>query len=1340
MKDHPCDCGGDHGADSKIGAPPQIDPVCGMTVVPGSAAGGSATYQGTTYHFCNPHCRIRFERDPKAFLLDNQQPVGAPEGSDYTCPMHPEIVRSEPGSCPICGMALEPRTVRIEDGPNLELQSMTRRFWVCFVLTLPVFLLAMSEMISGRGLNLVQLVFATPVVLWGGWPFFVRGVQSIAHRSLNMFTLIAIGTGAAFAFSVFALAFPTLIPHGFAGHTGTIPVYFEAAAVITTLVLLGQVLELRAREATSGAIKSLLGLAPKTARRIDAEGREHDIPLDAVVVGDLVRVRPGEKVPVDGVVVSGRSAVDESMVTGESIPVEKVERDTVIGATLNQTGTLVVRAERVGRETLLAQIVQRVSEAQRSRAPIQRLADRVSAWFVPIVIAIAVVAAIVWGLVGPEPRLAHALMILVAVLIIACPCALGLATPMSIMVATGRGAREGILVRDAAALELLERADVLVVDKTGTLTEGRPRLASVITAAGHDETSVLALAAAVERGSEHPLAAAIVAAAEDRKAATLCASEFTALTGLGVTATVDGVRVVVGDERLMHERGLSLSELGAPAQELRRNGNSVVYVAAAGSVVGLLSIEDPLKESTPRALQDLAAEGLRIVMLTGDHETTARAIAQRLEIREFEAGVLPGRKADVIKQLQRNGQIVAMAGDGINDAPALAQAQIGIAMGNGTDLAMESASITLVKGDLAGIVKARRLSRATLRNIRQNLFLAFVYNAVGVPIAAGALYPVLGVLLSPMIASAAMSLSSVCVIANALRLRSAPLIRAAALLGAASFVLGLSSSFALDGGVPLVVTSNGWKGFEIITQGDDPLDDGFGYAMPGNFDGAGAWPVGPSRLRVQVNHETSDASISEVDLDLINLRVAIDNMIHTGSTGGVRFVLSARQAYDRWSNDGGVGFTDVASVSDTSFSLFCSGQAYAPHTFGADRGFVDQLYLTGEELTGGRLFALDSVNRDLYQLSGATGSAPGGIGGMPFDAWENAALIDTGEAQHIALVLSPDGGSSSLQLYVGAKGRDANGSASSSLLARNGLAYGSWYYLEGSLPEMVGDIGTGTFSTSSAAALSSAKLEDIDTSPGEPHRVVLGDQDSGVFTFDFQLVFAGAFDAGASSFSVTKISDQVGGDGILGNPDNVDWADRTTLGGTTYPQGLIFVNEDNLSGEIWQLNPDGTERVRIGNTTVGNESTGIFDLSPFVGYLPGSILITNNQGIPSSMTLLINPFAEAARGAGRVKGVRVSKLSPSTLQLDWQPSCAADDDDYAVYAGTLGQFASHTSELCSTGRATTANLAIPNQDRYYLVVPLDAAQEGSYGTDSAGVERPSGVTRCRLQQIESPCP
>ena len=702
------------------------------------------------------------------------------EPVEYTCPMHPQIVRSEPGSCPICGMDLEPRMVETEEGPSPELLGMRRRFRISLALTVPVFALGMSEMIPGqpvqglvsnRALNVLQLLLAAPVVLWGGWPFFVRGWSSILHRTLNMFTLIAMGTGAAFAFSVFAVLFPGLIPHGFAGHAGRIPVYFEAAAVITTLVLMGQVLELRARQATGGAIKALLGLAPRTARRIVAEDREEEVPLASVQVGDLLRIRPGEKVPVDGIVVSGRSAVDESMVTGEPIPVEKTEADAVIGATLNQTGSIVIRAERVGRDTLLAQIVQLVGRAQRSRAPIQRLADVVASWFVPIVIAIAVVAAVVWGLAGPEPRLANALLSAVAVLIIACPCALGLATPMSIMVATGRGAQEGVLVRDAEALELLDKADVLVVDKTGTLTEGRPRLASVIPANGHDEAAVLEAAAAVERGSEHPLAAAIVAGADERGIRPRTASGFSSRTGLGVAGEIDGARVVLGDERLIRDEGVALGDLEGEAERLRQEGHTVVFVAVAGKVSGLLAVVDPVKGSTPRALQNLAAEGLRIVMLTGDHATTAGAVARRLGIAEFEAGVLPDRKSEVVKRLQAEGHLVAMAGDGINDAPALAQADVGIAMGTGTDIAMESASITLVKGDLGGIVKARRLSRATLRNIRQNLFFAFVYNALGVPIAAGALYPVFGLLLSPMIASAAMSLSSVSVIANALRLR-----------------------------------------------------------------------------------------------------------------------------------------------------------------------------------------------------------------------------------------------------------------------------------------------------------------------------------------------------------------------------------------------------------------------------------------------------------------------------------------------------------------------------------------------------------------------------------------
>jgi Cu+-exporting ATPase len=597
--------------------------------------------------------------------------------------------------------------------------------------------------------------------------------MSLVNRSLNMFTLIAMGTGAAFAFSAFVVVFPGLVPQGFAVHAGRVPVYFEAAAVITALVLLGQVLELRARHATSGAIKALLGLAPKTARRVEPDGREVDVPLDAVAVGALLRVRPGEKVPVDAVVVSGRSAIDESMVTGEPMPAEKGEGDKVIGATLNQTGSLVIRAERVGRDTLLAQIVQRVGEAQRSRAPIQRLADLVSAWFVPIVIVIAAVAAIVWGLVGPEPRLANALVNAVAVLIIACPCALGLATPMSIMVGTGRGALAGVLVRDAEALELLEKADVLVVDKTGTLTEGRPRLAAVIPATDRTDDELLAWAAAVERGSEHPLASAIVAGAHERGVRALPAKGFESVTGLGVAAEVDGVRVVLGDERLMREEGVPLGALDSKANELRTDGQTVVFVAAAGKAAGLVAIADPVKPTTPQALKDLQGEGLRIVMATGDHATTASAVARRLGIVDFEAGVLPDRKSDVVKRLQAEGHVVAMAGDGVNDAPALAVAQVGIAMGNGTDIAMESAAITLVKGDLAGIVKARRLSRATMRNIRQNLFLAFIYNTIGVPIAAGALYPAFGLLLSPMLASAAMSLSSVSVIANALRIRRA---------------------------------------------------------------------------------------------------------------------------------------------------------------------------------------------------------------------------------------------------------------------------------------------------------------------------------------------------------------------------------------------------------------------------------------------------------------------------------------------------------------------------------------------------------------------------------------
>jgi len=681
--------------------------------------------------------------------------------TEYTCPMHPEVVSPVPGSCPICGMSLEPRTVAdAVEGPDEELRAMMRRFWLSLALTVPVFVLGMSETSP-----LLQLLLAAPVVLWGGWPFFVRGWASLTHRSLNMFTLIAMGVGAAFAFSVATTLVPDVVRSEL--------VYFEAAAVITTLALLGQVLELRARHATAGAIKALLGLAPKSARRIDEAGREYDVPLDVVQVGDLLRIRPGEKVPVDGVIVSGRGTLDESMVTGEPIPVEKAAGDRVVGATMNEAGSLVIRAERVGRDTLLAQIVQRVGEAQRSRAPIQRLADVVSSWFVPIVIVIATVTAAAWWLFGPEPRFANALVNAVAVLIIACPCALGLATPMSIMVGTGRGAQAGVLVRDAEALELLEKTDVLVVDKTGTLTEGKPRLSEVIAAVGRDEASVLAVAAAVERGSEHPLAAAIVAGAEARGIRIPATDSFSSLPGRGVAGTIDGRRVVLGDERLMREEGVSLGVLAGRAEELRRDGRTVVFVAEAGVAAGLVAVEDPVKASAPAALQALADEGVEIIMLTGDHATTATAVARRLGIPRFEAGVLPQTKSEVVKRLQAEGRVVAMAGDGINDAPALAQADVGIAMGSGTDIAMESSSVTLVKGDLGGIVRARRLSKATLRNIRQNLFFAFVYNVIGVPIAAGALYPFFGWLLSPMIASAAMSLSSVSVIVNALRLKRA---------------------------------------------------------------------------------------------------------------------------------------------------------------------------------------------------------------------------------------------------------------------------------------------------------------------------------------------------------------------------------------------------------------------------------------------------------------------------------------------------------------------------------------------------------------------------------------
>ncbi|WP_163990343.1 heavy metal translocating P-type ATPase [Pyxidicoccus caerfyrddinensis] len=797
-----------------------IDPVCGMKVDPLAPKGGSLEHEGHHYFFCNPKCRERFRADPARYLAPSStepEPPAAPgtlymcpmdpevrqdhPGAcpkcgmalepesppvlearvEYVCPMHPEVVRDGPGSCPICGMALEPRTVLPEEAPDPELQSMRRRFRVGLGLTVPLLALAMSDMIPGQPvqhavpasvLAWAQLVLATPVVLWGGWPFFARGWTSVRNRHLNMFTLIALGTGAAYLFSVFATVFPGALPHGLrTGHGGSAPLYFEAAAVIVTLVALGQVLELRARHATSGALRALLSLAPAIARRIREDGHEEDVPLAHVHVGDRLRVRPGEKVPVDGAVLEGASAVDESMVTGESLPVEKGPGDKVTGGTVNGTGSLVMRAERVGKDTLLSRIVQRVGEAQRTRAPIQRLADKVAAVFVPVVIAVAVVTAVVWGVWGPEPRLAHALVNAVAVLIIACPCALGLATPMSVMVGTGRGAQAGVLIRDAAALERLEAVDTLVVDKTGTLTEGKPRLASVVPAPGFDEARLLKLAASLERGSEHPLAAAIVEGAKERGVSLSAVEDFRSHTGQGVTGRVDGETVALGNAALMVARAVDAGELNARAEALRGEGQTVVLVSVDGQLAGLLGVADPVKASTPEALELLREEGLRVVMLTGDSRTTAEAVARRLGITEVIAGVLPDAKGEVVRRLQREGRVVAMAGDGVNDAPALAQADVGIAMGTGTDIAMESAGVTLVKGDLRAIARARKLSQGTLGNIRQNLFFAFIYNLLGVPLAAGVLYPFFGLLLSPIFASAAMSLSSVSVIANALRLR-----------------------------------------------------------------------------------------------------------------------------------------------------------------------------------------------------------------------------------------------------------------------------------------------------------------------------------------------------------------------------------------------------------------------------------------------------------------------------------------------------------------------------------------------------------------------------------------
>ncbi|MGE0439006.1 MAG: heavy metal translocating P-type ATPase [Vicinamibacterales bacterium] len=739
-------------------------------------------HDGREHRFCSAGCRAAFEADPHRYLSPASAPRPAAPGAKYTCPMHPEIIRDGPGSCPICGMALEPMLPTADDGENAELTDMTRRFWVSAALTIPIVLLVMGDMLPGDPVSRlvphgarvwIELLLATPVCVWAAWPFYTRAVASVRNRSLNMFTLIGLGVSVAYVYSMVAALLPGIFPPSFRGEGGGVAVYFEAAAVIVTLILLGQVLELRARTQTGAAIRKLLDLAAKTARRIADDGTERDVPLDEVVPGDRLRVRPGEKVPVDGVVLDGRSAVDESMVSGEPIPVEKAAGDRVVGATVNGTGMLIMRAEKVGAETLLARIVAMVAEAQRSRAPIQKLADTVSGYFVPIVVVIAAVTFAVWGLVGPEPRMAHAIINAVAVLIIACPCALGLATPMSIMVATGKGATLGVLFRNAEAIEVLRTVNTLVVDKTGTLTEGKPRLVTVRPATGTTETDLLRLAAGLERGSEHPLAAAIVAGAADRGVEAANAADFESVTGKGVRGTVDGRAVALGNVAMMELLDVDPGEHAATAEALRTEGQTVMFVAVEGALAGLVGVADPIKDSTPEAIATLHAEGIRVVMLTGDSRTTAEAVARSLGIDDVIAEVLPDQKVDAVKRLQAEGAVVAMAGDGINDAPALAQAQVGIAMGTGTDVAMESAAVTLVKGDLRGIVRARRLSRQTMTNIRQNLFFAFAYNAAGVPIAAGVLYPAFGLLLSPVIAAAAMSFSSVSVVGNALRLRGA---------------------------------------------------------------------------------------------------------------------------------------------------------------------------------------------------------------------------------------------------------------------------------------------------------------------------------------------------------------------------------------------------------------------------------------------------------------------------------------------------------------------------------------------------------------------------------------
>jgi len=799
----------------------QVDPVCGMKVDAKSAA-GSISHHGESYYFCGPACRQKFEADPARYLQPRADtPRVSPEDHageytcpmhpevrqagpgtcpkcgmalesaaipagrvQYVCPMHPEIVRDEPGNCPICGMALEPREISAVEEENPELRDMTRRFWVSLGLAIPVLLVGMSEYLPGDPLHRLapasfwtwlELVLATPVVLWGGWPFFVRAWQSVVNRSLNMFTLIGLGVAVAYMYSLVAALWPGVFPPPFHDQNGGVPVYFEAAAVITTLVLLGQVFELRARSQTGAAIRALLGLAPKTARVIDENGTETELALDRIQVGFRLRVRPGEKVPVDGVVLEGVTSIDESMISGEPIPVEKQPGDRVTGATVNTTGSLVIRAEHVGSDTLLAQIVRMVSEAQRSRAPIQKIADIVAGYFVPAVIGVAILTFAVWATVGPAPRLSHALVNAVAVVIIACPCALGLATPMSIMVAMGKGATAGVLFKNAEAIEFMRKVDTLVVDKTGTLTEGKPKLVSLRPAEGFDETALLRFAASLERASEHPLAAAILAGAASRGVPLASAEQFESLTGKGVKAHVDGATVLLGNRTLMEEAGIEFASLLDAAESGRTEGQTVIFIAVSGRAAGIIGVADPIKSTTREAIRQLHAENVRIIMLTGDSRTTAEAVARELGTDGVVAEVLPQDKGQHVKRLQEQGCFVAMAGDGINDAPALAQAQIGIAMGTGTDVAMQSAGVTLVQGDLRGIVRARLLSRATMRNIKQNLFFAFVYNVLGVPIAAGVLYPVFGLLLSPMIAAAAMSFSSVSVVGNALRLRNVKL-------------------------------------------------------------------------------------------------------------------------------------------------------------------------------------------------------------------------------------------------------------------------------------------------------------------------------------------------------------------------------------------------------------------------------------------------------------------------------------------------------------------------------------------------------------------------------------